>query len=83
MILYILRRFKKLVITYFTSKNTLNLINLFLFLKKRNKVKMVNQQKLKIKNKFSHYTHASHFLAPLPHVSNQKGKRGYPPMIPI
>ena len=45
MILYILRRFKKLVITYFTSKNTLNLINLFLFLKKRNKVKMVNQQK--------------------------------------
>ena len=45
MILYILRRFKKLVITYFTFKNNLNLINLFLFLKKRNKVKMVNQQK--------------------------------------
>ena len=62
----ILRRFGKLVIAFFTLKNTSNLINLFLFLKKRNKVKMVNQLK------FSHYPHTSHFPSPLPHVSNQK-----------
>ena len=40
-ILYILRGFKELVIAFSTSKNTLNLINLFLFLKKRNKIKIV------------------------------------------
>ena len=32
---YILREFRKLVITFFTLKNTLNLINLFLFFKKK------------------------------------------------
>ena len=63
---YILRGFGKLVITFFAVKNTPNLINLFLFLKKWNKVKMVNQLK------FSHCPHTSHFLALLPHVSNQK-----------
>ena len=37
----ILRGFKELVIAFSTSKNTLNLINLFLFLKKQNKIKIV------------------------------------------
>ena len=66
--LYILRGFGKLVIAFFTVKNTPNLINLFLFLKKRNKVKIVNQLK------FSHYLHPFHFPVPasLPQVSNQK-----------
>ena len=35
-----------------------------------------------MKNKFSHYTYTFHFLAPLPYISNQKGKKGYPPTIP-
>ena len=54
--LYILRGFEKLVIILFTVKNTPNLINLFLLLKKRNKVKMVNRLK------FSHYPHTSQIL---------------------
>ena len=37
--LYILRGFGKLVIVFLTVKNISNLINLFLFIKKRNKVK--------------------------------------------
>ena len=37
--MYILRGFGKLVITFLTIKNISNLINLFLFIKKRNKVK--------------------------------------------
>ena len=53
--MYILRGFRKLVITFLTIKNISNLINLFLFIKKRNKVKMRNQLKL------SHYPHASPF----------------------
>ena len=53
--MYILRGFGKLVITSLTVKNISNLINLFLFIKKRNKVKMRNQLKL------SHYPHASPF----------------------
>ena len=48
--LYILRRFEKLIF-FFTVKNTSNLINLFLFLKKRNKVKMINQLNQKIRKK--------------------------------
>ena len=43
------REFRKLVIAFFTSKKTLNLINLSLFLKIRNEVKTVNKQKLKEK----------------------------------
>ena len=50
--LYILRKFKKLVIVFLISKNTPNLINLSLFLKlkRKKKVKTVNRQKLKTKN---------------------------------
>ena len=41
-----LRGFKKLVIAIFTSKNTPNLINLFLKNKIKNKVRTVNGQKI-------------------------------------
>ena len=40
--LYILRGFRKLITVFFTSKITPNLINLSLFLKIRNEVKIVN-----------------------------------------
>ena len=49
--LYILRGFEKLIISFFTVKNTSNLINLFLFLEKRNKIKMINQLNQKIRKK--------------------------------
>ena len=48
-LLYILRGFKKLIIVFLTFKNTLNLINLFLFLKHKNEIKTINWQKLKTK----------------------------------
>ena len=41
--LYILRRFRKLVIIFFTIKNTHNIINLSWF----HGIKIVNQQKIK------------------------------------
>ena len=40
--IYILRDIKKLVIIFFTSKNIPNLINLSLFLKHKNEVKIVS-----------------------------------------
>ena len=78
---YILRRFRKLVIIFFTIKNTPNLINLFLFLKKRNKVgfkkKKKKKNKVKMVNqlKFSHYPHTSHFLTPLPTFLTKNKKK--------
>ena len=49
--LYILIKFKKLVIVFLISKNTPNLINLSLFLKLKRKKKGSNCKSTKIKNK--------------------------------
>ena len=71
-IIYILREFKELVIAFSTSKNTLNLINLFLFLKKRNKIKMVNQLKLNFPTTLTLSTFQPHYATFL--TKNKKEK---------
>ena len=69
---YILTRFEKLVIVFFTVKNTPNLINLFLFLRKRNKVGFKKKKKREKSTKI--FPLPSPFPLPNPttHVSNQK-----------
>ena len=70
--LYILRGFRKLAIIFFfffNFKNTLNLINLSLFLKHKNEVKIVNW----LKKKNTHVYKTTPYIQPKPpHIRKKK-----------
>ena len=77
--IYILRDIKKLVIIFFTSKNTPNLINLSLLLKHKNEVKTTNWQKLKTKKPTNVYkTKPCSIKLPTTPCSYKINKKNYP-----